>query len=304
MDSGNTEGKSTPALVEGLQCLCSSIFWTSESWIQFSRQGVKLPCHGWGGLWRQYLHRNVVCVFFNEKKSCTVIVGCFSKSVWQFLTPKQKQRLLLAPHMKSLCVFSPLAPLRVRHSHSIWLWSVEADSGIVRKCVCLKPRWILLIAWALRLWDQKCDWEIMKDSGGILVGFSHSSPCLYLKRIIICMGSSLDWDLTCLSMFVQHLPQRGLAACLGIFGILALYFADAQGRKYSCNRKRRILPSTPSPVRDSLWGFSHSLQACEADFIPSRGIWTPQCWVFSLFLSGSASHTWEPEWSHLQTQSL
>lgn len=29
----------------------------------------------------------------------------------------------------------------------------------------------------------------MKDPGGILVGFSHSSPCLYLKRILICMGA-------------------------------------------------------------------------------------------------------------------
>lgn len=223
------------------------------------------------------------CVCSLMRKSLALWLWAVSPSPFGSSNPEIKTEVLLAPHMKSLCVFSPLAPLRVRHSHSIWLWSVEADSGIVRKRVCLKPRWIVLIAWALRLWDQKCDWEIMKDSGGILVGFSHSSPYLYLKRIIICMGSSLDWDLTCLSMFVQHLPQRGLAACLGIFGILALYFADAQGRIYSCNRKRGILPSTPSPVRDSLWGFSHSLQACEADFIPSRGIWTPQCWDFSLF---------------------
>lgn len=35
--------------------------------------------------------------------------------------------------------------------------SHSADRGIIRKCVCLKQRWILLIAWALRLWDQECD---------------------------------------------------------------------------------------------------------------------------------------------------
>lgn len=121
-------GKKHPStLVRSLQCLCCSF---CGSWIQGSRQGVKLPCHWWVWLWRQYLHRNMLCMFFNEKKVFHCECGPFLQVHLAVLALKWKQRLLSAPHVKSLWVFSPLALLRVRHSHSIWLRSVEAIQQI------------------------------------------------------------------------------------------------------------------------------------------------------------------------------
>lgn len=195
-------------------------------------------------------------------------------------------------HLFSLCT----ARGEAQDSHGVQLRPVEVSStgsDIIRRCVCSKQKWILLIAWALRLWDQNCDQETMKDQGGILAGFSYS-PLLPFEE-----DSCSDRELPGLGshffVLVCTAPSTRVPLLLAQESSGFLYYALAMLGKETIHvtkNNKKNLPQCPFPYERFFVGFLiHSRLVTMILSYVKGDLNFPALRFFSIFVQVNFPHT-------------